>query len=504
MVRPTHHALWYASTRAPSFRRHEGELEVDVVVVGAGITGLTTALKLKRKGLSVALLERNFVGAGTSGRTTAHLTALIDARFRVLEQSFGPKEARLVAGAMTGAIARVEGFVHELAIACDFERVPGYFYAESADGAAEVEAEMQAARRAGLAIEAAAGVPLPFATTAGFVVAQQAQFQPIAYLDALAGAVDGQGSHVFEQTGVVDFEDGEPCMVHTTHGRLRARHVVLATHTPLGINALHTAVAPYRSYVMVVRTHGALCEGLFWDTASPYNYTRRYSRERADVVIVGGKDHKTGHSQDERESYRALDAYVSERFDVAEVLYRWSGQFYEPVDGLPFIGRSPLAEHVFVATGFSGDGMTLGTLSAMILADTLLEQPNPYAELFRATRVKPVAGARSFLKENFDVARRFVWDRLSANQRQKLDKLTPGDGVVLRGGKNPIAIHRDESGELQAMSAVCPHMKCIVAWNRAENTWDCPCHGARYAQDGSILEGPPLSGLRRFDVDDSR
>ncbi len=496
--RGEHQPYWMVEVERASFPALEGDHEFDVAVVGAGITGLTAALLLKRAGKRVAVLERRRVGSGNTGRSTGHLTTVVDSRYHRLEKSFGREGARLVAGSLRDAIDQVERFTRELSIDCAFERLPGYHYSEEGD-LDTVHQELEAARRAGLLAEMTREVPLPFPTAAAFVARDQAQFQPLAYLQGMARAIEGGGCRIFEYSPVLELGSDSPRTLRSEKGSVIAPEVLVATHTPLGVNLLQTEIAPYRSYVLAARLNNVFPDALFWDTEQPYNYLRRSSAAAGDIVIVGGKDHKTAHG-DERQSFDALESYLRDRFNVGEILFCWSSQYYEPNDGLPFIGRAPGARDIHVATGYSGDGLTFGTLGGMINADLILGQTNTYAELYRPTRLH-LAGLGHFMSENLDNARRFIADRLSSDHAECIDKIGPGEGCVLRHDKRQLAANRDQAGTLHTFSAVCPHMKCLVRWNPAEETWDCPCHGSRFGSSGQPIEGPALTGLERKEVE---
>jgi Rieske Fe-S protein len=303
--------------------------------------------------------------------------------------------------------------------------------------------------------------------------------------------VQANGGRIYEETRVVSVDSGEPCRVETEHGTVTADTVLFATHTPAGFSLLHAELEPLRSYVLGVRLRGAAPpDGLFFDTADPYNYTRR----QGDLLIVGGKDHKTGEG-DPEESYRELEEYVRQRWDVESIDYRWSAQFYDPPDGLPMIGRALTSGHVFVATGYSGVGMVFGTLGGMLLSDFALGRENPWAEVYRPSRIKPLAAGPQVAKLNLEVAATFVKDRLTVPKIQELAEVPLGEGRVVEIGGEKAAVYRDPSGAVHAVSPVCTHAGCFVHWNSAETSWDCPCHGSRFGIDGGILEGPAVKEL---------
>ncbi|HWM94555.1 MAG TPA: FAD-dependent oxidoreductase [Thermoanaerobaculia bacterium] len=469
----------------------EGDERVDVAIVGAGITGLTAARLLVEKGKRVAVLEQNRIGTGTTGGTTAHVTQVPDRRYAELVSKFGRDGMRQVVESTRAAMERIASFVEEDAISCDFARIPAYLYTESEDEVSRLQEEVDAAREVGMPAVFVRELPLPFRTAGAVRFDDQARFHPLAYLAGLAAKVD----RIYEETRVVNVEGDGPFRVETERGTVTADTVLFATHTPAGFSLLHAELEPLRSYVLGIRLRNQEPpDGLFFDTADPYNYTRRQPDNGGNVLIVGGKDHKTGHG-DPEESYRALEEYVRERWNVESIDYRWSAQFYEPPDGLPLIGEALTSSRVFVATGYSGTGMVFGTVGGMLLADLALDRAPGWAEVYRTSRFKPLAGGPHIAKLNMEVAKDFVKDRLTPSRIEDVSEVPVGEGQVVRIGGEKVAIYREESGKVHAVSPVCTHALCIVHWNPSEKTWDCPCHGGRYSPDGQVLEGPPVKGL---------
>jgi glycine/D-amino acid oxidase-like deaminating enzyme/nitrite reductase/ring-hydroxylating ferredoxin subunit len=492
-------SLWWKTRSSPGGPPLAEDLTVDVAVVGAGLTGLSAALLLAREGRSVAVLEADRIGSGTTGGTSAHVTQVPDRRYRELKSKFGKDDLRLVADSTRAALERIAALVAEERIDCDWARVSGYLYAESRQDASRIEEEFEAAREVGLPVALARELPLPFPVAAAVCYEDQARFHPTAYALGLAEAARRTGVRICEGTRIAEIEGGEPCRLRSEAGAaVEAGAVILATHTPAGFNLLQTEIEPWRSYVLAARLEGGQAppDGLFWDTDDPYHYTRLQPDPAGGLLIVGGADHKTGHEEETAASYRDLEAYVRDRWPVAAIEHRWSSQFYEPLDGLPYIGESPLlGKNVYVGTGYSGMGMVFSTLAAMLLTDELAGRSNLWAEVYRTSRIKPLAGGPRFLKMNLEVAAELVKDRVAAPKLEDLSQVPPGEGKVFDVDGEKVAIHRAESGEVHAVSAVCTHAFCLVHWNSAEKTWDCPCHGGRYTVRGEVIEGPPVEGL---------
>lgn len=496
-------SLWTLTPEKHVFQPPEGKLAVDVAIIGAGITGVTAARLLKDAGLKVALIDSRRVGKGETSKTTAHLTEVLDVRYHDLVSSFGLDGAKAAAESQRAAIERIAAFVRDRHIDCQFQRLPGYLYTETEKDARSLEQEAEAVRRLGLKAEATRDVPLPFPVVGALRFENQAQFNPRTYLLALLEGLDGAGSHVFEDAQVLDVQGADkhgPCRVMTDRAVIEAGDVIVAANVPISTKlAMHTKLAAYRSYVVAVALPGPGPAGLFWDTASPYHYIRSHQIDGTWYLVVGGEDHKVGETEDTHMPFERLEAYVTSHFGRTPqgTDLRWSGQIIEPVDGLPYIGKSPGEDHLYVATGFAGNGMTSGTLAAMILADEVLSATNPWRDLYDATRFKPLASAKSFVSENVDFPKHLVGDRLTRLEgRAGLTALPAGEGAVLKLDGEKVAVYRNTRGELVALSPVCTHLGCLVQWNTTEKSWDCPCHGSRFDPQGRVLNGPATAGLQ--------
>ncbi len=490
-------SLWIATQEGSGFPSLKGNLAVDVAIVGGGITGLTAATLLKEAGLTVAVIEAGRLAEGVSGYTTAHLTEALDRSYETLIKDFGEDGARLAAESSRAALSAIEGLVGQGGIECGFTKLPAYQYTEDADRVPELEAERKAALSIGVRVSLTHNVPLPFTVAGALRFDNQAQFHPRRYLHALALAVPGGGSQVFENTRVMAIEDGDPCRVVTESATVTARDVIVATHGPFSNVLLQTKVANYQSYVLALRlkTGEEAPLGLFWDTEDPYHYIRAQTTDKGPLLLVGGEDHKTGQDDNTVERFEALLEFARRRFKVASVQYRWSDQVVEPVDGLPFIGRGLASRHVYLATGYSGTGLTLGTLAAMLNTDLILGRENPYQDLYNPNRFKPVASIVDFVKENKDFPVHLVRDHLKGAEVESLAGVARGEGRIVELSGAKTAVFRDEHGLLHAVSPVCTHLGCIVAFNGAEKTWDCPCHGSRFDKDGKVLCGPAIHPL---------
>jgi glycine/D-amino acid oxidase-like deaminating enzyme/nitrite reductase/ring-hydroxylating ferredoxin subunit len=498
-------SLWVATTPDTDYPRLEQDLNVDVAVLGGGITGITTAYLLKEAGKTVALLEANRIVRGVTGYTTAKLTVGHGLVYSQLLKTSGEDATRTYAASNAAAIEHVALLVDELRIDCDFERTSNFVYTEADDQVEVIRDEVTAARRAGVDADFTTDTDLPFPIVAAVRVDGQAQFHPRKYLLPLAATLSGDGSHVFEQTRAREVqEQKDRCVVLTETNRITAQHVVVATHLPFLDRGLFFAKAhPAMSYAVAADVaEGAAPRGMYLSTNHPTRSIRSTpSAVGRRTLVVGGEGHKPGLEHDTRRRYEALEQFVRERFDVDHVEHSWSTHDYIPVDGLPYIGPLTRRSHrVYVATGFAKWGLTKGTLSAMLITDTILGRSNPWARLYDARRLKPVASARSFAKENGQVALHFVGARLKRREAAEEVELQPNEGRVVRVGRRHLATYRDGGGTLHALSARCTHLGCLVEWNTAERTWDCPCHGSRFAATGAVIEGPAVTPLRPRDA----
>lgn len=504
--RPENVSLWVATTPETAYP-HLGQdapagCDVDVAVVGAGITGITTALLLQQAGATVALVEADRVAAGVTGYTTAKVTSLHGLVYADLVKSFGEDGARIYGEANEAGIARIVRFVEELGIDCHLERRPAYTYTEDPERVAAIEAEVDAARRLGLPATFTTETDLPFDVRGAVRFDNQALFHPRQYCLALAAAIPGDGSYVFETTRALGVEAGTPCTVQTDRGDIRAGHVVLATLLPfLDRGGFFAKCHPTRSYALAVRVEGRETGGMYLSADSPARSVRPYHSGDPSLLVVAGEGHKTGQDPDTTRRYAALEAWARDRYDVRSVEHRWSAHDYVSVDSVPYVGRLTRgSEHLSVATGLRKWGMTNGTAAAVMISDAILGRDNPWASFFDANRLEVTTSAREFVKENLDVAKRFVGDRLSSVTRPAVDDLAPGEGAVVEVGGERVAAYRDEAGAVHAVSPVCTHLGCIVAFNTAEKSWDCPCHGSRFDHLGRLLAGPAVEDLEVKDV----
>ena len=502
-----HDSFWLGSASLPDFGPLTEPITTDVCIIGGGISGLSTAYLLQREGLSVVVLEDGLLGSGETGRTTAHLSNAIDDRYTEIERLRGIDAARLAAESHTAAINRIEQAVADEGIECDFRRLDGFLILSPNQDADILQQELAAAHRAGLtSVTYQEQAPLASIARPCLRFPAQGQFHPLKYLAALANSVVAKGGRICTRTHVTALHEGQTARINTNSGAsVEAASVIVATNSPINdVVTMHTKQAAYRTYVVGLRvTQGTVPAGLYWDTEDPYHYVRLqpYNNEH-DLLIVGGEDHKTGQGGETVDRHARLADWAKEWFPMAgPEAFRWSGQVMESFDGLAFIGPNPGSQgKTYIVTGDSGMGMTHGTIAGMLLTDLICGRENRWAELYRPARLVPAGATTEFVSENVNVAVQYT-DWLTSGDVTETQAISPHQGAIIRRGTGKLAVYRDHQGTLHARSAVCPHLGCIVGWNNAEATWDCPCHGSRFDCYGTVINGPANRNLDLPDED---
>ncbi|WP_292931909.1 FAD-dependent oxidoreductase [Noviherbaspirillum sp.] len=496
---PPRASIWQTSADATVFPALNSDLEVNVLIVGGGITGISTAALLAQSGVSVAVLEAARIGYGTTGHSTGNLYAMVDCGLHKLASKWGEDKMLQVVESRRAAVNLVEKNVRDYALKCDFSRQPWVLYSMDASGDSdgEIDREYQAALKAGLDARVTNDLPLPYSIDKALVVSHQAQFHPLKYVRQLAAAIGSAQCRIFEKTPVLDIE-GDAGIVKTAQHTIKAQHIVLATHTPKGFNTIQTELGPYREYAVAAPLTGhPLAGGIFWNVGAEKYSTRLVGMNGKPYVLMIGEVHKTGQKSDPEAAYRKLEAVLQARFDIDGAEFRWSAQQYRPADGLPYIGQAIGSDRLLIASGFSADGLTYGTMAAMMLADAIASKTNPWRELYTPRRFTPLKSAGAFLKENLNVAGYYVKDYMTSAAVTRFTDVPRGEGRIVDIAGDKLAVYRDDAYQLHVLSPVCTHLKCVVHWNQAEHSWDCPCHGSRFAVDGTVLEGPALTPLQR-------
>jgi glycine/D-amino acid oxidase-like deaminating enzyme/nitrite reductase/ring-hydroxylating ferredoxin subunit len=485
-------SLWLSALPGRTYPPPSDDRAFDVLVLGGGITGLTTALLLKRRGARVAVVEAGRVGAGVSGNNTAKVTALQSTVLTSIRKTRGTGVADEYAVRSLGAVELVAQLAKDEGIDCDLQRRDAYTVAVQDEDLGVVEMEFEASRQAGLHAEMTATVDLPYPVAGATRLRDQVAFHPVKYLAGLATAVEGAGCRIFEETRALGVTEGRPVRVETTHGPLTGERVVVATHYPVWDRGLYFArMEASRSYCVAARVRGEPVGGMSITTgAGTWSY-----RSAGDLMIVLGQGHPTGARRVDDSCYTRVEEHLREHWDVEQVTHHWSAQDPIPYDHTPLIGTYlPGRSRMYVATGFAKWGLTGGTMAAAILAEQL--SGGPGTDAFSPHRVS-LRGLPGLARINAKVGVDLIGDRLLPGQISSAADLAPGSAGVVRSGTERTGVYRDHDGGLHAVSMRCTHLGCLLRFNAAETSWDCPCHGSRFDVDGAVLEGPAVQPLRQ-------
>ena len=496
-------SLWMSPEPFYEAPRLSGDLRCDVVIVGAGIAGLSVAYELATAGQKVVVVDRGAIGGGMTSRTTAHLAPICDDGIPSLIRLRGEEVARLFHESQQAAVDRIEAIVDQRNISCDYRRLDGFLFPapgmDRATARDQINEEYTAAHEIGVDVERINGVPLKgFENVAALRYPHQATFHPMKYLRGLISAIEAHGGKLFSDSAVTKIDERQDGVcVHTDAGSVTASKAVFATNSPINNwVVLHSKMAPYRTYAMsFTLPKGALPDALYWDTANPYHYVRLNPGPKSvDHLIVGGADHKSGEADDGDVRFEAIEAWIRALVPtLGDAVHRWSGQILETIDYCGFIGQNPGNKHVYVATGDSGQGMTHGALAGLLIKDLILSGESRWKAVYEPDRMPP-ATTLNYISENVTAIKNFA-EYLLPSELDSVDELKPGEGGIIRDGMAKIAASRDLDGKLHLCSAVCTHLGCHVHWNSTEQCWDCPCHGSQFAPDGSVLNGPALASL---------
>ncbi len=469
----------------------------DAIIVGAGITGITAGYNLVQQGKKVLILEAQTVGFGTTGGTTAHLNNFFDTGYDAVIDKFGLHEAKLFAESGAEAMRTIKENIDRNAIDCTYKKCDAYMFSLNKDQSEDLAKVVEGSNKVGVEMTYVNENPFPIPFDKIAVIRDNAQFNPILYIHGLLPKYLEMGGEIIENCTVTGLDDSDIIEVETSKGKMKSHNLLYATHTPPGVNQLHFELKAYRSYVIAVTLKdGNYPDALGYDMDDPYHYYRSQELNGKKYLIAGGEDHKTGDAIDTDECFRKLQNYVSQYFEVDQVAYKWSSQFYVPADGLPYIGKMTVGlKNVYVATGYEGIGMILGTIAASIVCDLICGKDNKYEKLFDPLRVKPIAGFSEIVQNAADTIGNFLGVTVEKEKIEALAEVSPGEGKLVKYDGKTVGIYRDDSSAVHMVDPTCSHIHCTVAWNCTEKSWDCPCHGARYDTAGGMLNGPARRDL---------
>lgn len=493
-------SYWIRSTPETDYPSLNEDIKVDVAIVGGGIVGITAGFLLKKQGIKVAIIEASRIVQGATGFTTAKITSQHHLIYDKIINSMGIEFAKQYANANESSIGFMEDMTKELNIDCDFERLPAYMYTREEGYIKDIEKETEAALKLGIKARYRDKLPIDLNIQAALVFENQAQFHPRKYLLKVAQEIPGEGSHIFENTEVVEIEKGNVVTIVTDKGKkVRASKVIIASHFPCydGMGLYLTRLRPQRSYVIATSIEEKFPKAMFINAEDPGRSLRFQEDGGNQLVLVGGEGHKTAHGDSFKKHYDNLQGFAQSIFKVKDVLYKWSTQDYITLDKVPYVGKiTSLEENIYVATGFGEWGMTNGTAAARLLTDKILGKDNPWEEVFNPSRPFTGTAYKKLFTENFDVAKELIISKIKSGEDEINIKCGEGKIVKIEGDK--YGAYKDEEGILHIVDITCTHVGCELKWNDAEKSWDCGCHGSRFTYDGEILEGPATHKLNHY------
>lgn len=507
----SHHKLrsnsfWTDNTTVRSeYRQLRSNIEADVAIVGGGITGMIAALQLIVAGKTVVIVEADRIAGSTTGFSTGNLYVPLQTKYHKILGDFNKDTVDTIAHSRKKAIDFVERTVLEHNIDCQFNRRPWYMYTNDPKNVSIVQDEVETLKNADMNIEFVDEMPLNVEFITAAKMGNQARFNPYKFVAELAHILGKQGCSIYEGSSVINIEENENCTVHTKLGKVTADHVIEATHIPKGINMVDTLVYPHRSYVVAAEINEPYPDGNFWDMdKEPAHAISSHgaNSNELEMLMFAGNHHKTGQSDKSyTQHYKEIEEFIDKTYPGASIKYHWSAQHYTPADGVAYIGKiGSFSNKKYMATGFAADGLTYGVVAGIIISNMITGNDNPWLSAYDSTRIKPVSSSKEFVKENINVAMQLIKDYPQFGEVESLSEIDKLEGRTLQVNGEKLAAYRDENGELHVHSAICPHMKCIINWNDAEKTWDCPCHGSRFSVDGEVIEGPALDPLEKRDA----
>jgi len=502
--------IWDDTHSPMDFSALKKNLQTDICVIGAGITGLSVAYMLSKQGKKVVVVDKGEVGFGETGVTTAHLTYVLDNRYFELEKLHGKDATKLVLESHTQAIDLIEDIAKKEKIDCDFERVNGYLFLGQHGDEKILDLELRSLHSLGFTGVSKETKAVNDGIDMGSYLQfpDQAQIHPLKYLLGLAKCIQKNGGEIYKNSFVQNVKEDKNGVHISVEGGLEIKSsiVVVATNSPFNDRfEMHTKQAAYRTYALAVEIpKDSVEQALYWDTEAPYHYIRLYKPTDSafslnDFLIIGGEDHKTGQGDNEEDLYKKILVWAKKNFPMIKgaMKYRWSGQILEPIDGIAFIGLNPHDKRTYITTGYSGSGMTYGPMAGKIISDLILGKENEFTDLYNPTR-KDIKAAGTFMKENLNVARQYADILLPQEDIDHLKTLKSEEGIVVNKGLQKIAAYKNKDGKVCKYSAICPHLGCVVRWNKDAQSFDCPCHGSRFDTEGKVLNGPAKENLKQL------
>lgn len=491
-------SLWRESVNLKTFPELDQSMKADVGIVGGGITGLTAAYLLSKQNVKVALVDGSQILNGTTGHTTAKITAQHGLIYDEFIQHFGTEKTLLYYKAGEEAKNLIKKLIDEHSISCDYSSEESYIYTNDDNYIKQLENEKKAYDKLNIPGELTENIPLDIPVKSALVMNNQAQFHPLEYLKVLTEKCVEQGVKIYENTTALDVEYSKHPSIVTGDGhRINCSYIISASHFPFydRQSFYFSRMYPERSYLIAVKSPTTFPGGMYINAESPTRSIRKVSMDGDDIWLIGGENHKTGQGKSMIEHYNALHEFAKKHISIDTFLYRWSAQDLTTMDKLPYIGRTTKKEeNVFTATGFRKWGMTNGTIAAKIISDLIVNKSSPYEDLFTPSRFQADPSLRKFISINADTAKHMLKGKLD-NTKERVAELSPDEATVTRIKGQRTGVYKDQNKQLHMVDTTCTHMGCEVEWNSGDRTWDCPCHGSRFSYTGEVIEGPAKKPL---------
>jgi len=491
-------SIWKLKSADQKYPTLENDIHTEVAIIGGGITGISTALLLAQQGIETVVLEAREIGKGTTGNSTGNLYSLIESGLSSIEEKYDLTTLQRVVDSRKKALNFIKNNIENFQIDCDYNNRSMFYF--DTDNNLNLNKERKLALEVGITTTLIKDENFPFRISQGLEFKNQAQMNPLAYVQGLAKEVHNLGGKIYENSNVTNIVEEENQVILTTpKASVKAKKIIQATHTPKGLQIqYHTTLGPYREYgIAAILKNDNYPQGIFWGFFRDKKYSiRSYQFQGENYLICIGNMHKVGQADDNLAEVLGLKDFINYHFEVEEITHHWGGQNYKPADMLPYIGKKKSNSRQYIATGFSTDGLVYGSLAALILSDEIIGRKNVFWNLYKAYRHRPLKVAKNFTKENLNVASKLIGDFLKSGQSLDLKKMMPEQGKIINYNSGKIAIYKSKSGDFKFLSPICPHMGCTVRWNNADKSWDCPCHGSRFDTNGCVIEGPALKGLK--------
>jgi glycine/D-amino acid oxidase-like deaminating enzyme/nitrite reductase/ring-hydroxylating ferredoxin subunit len=486
-------SIW-EDVKLPSYDELRMDTQTEVCVVGGGITGVSVAYELAKRGHKVVLVEAMKMCSGQTSRTTAHLTNELEEEFVELLKMHDAGVVETFLRAHMTAIDHIEHIIETENIDCDFKRIDGYLFQGLNKSRSYLEKEQKAAAKVNYDLELVEKTPLLRGEYAGLVYKNQAKFHPLKYVRGLLTVLKDLGVQIFENSPIHDIKhfDGKHSQVKTHQGHaIDANYLVFATNTPINNRFhIHSKQFAYRTYAISFEMKYDVEDCLLWDTEDPYHYIRIHDGK----LIVGGEDHRTGQEPN-GDPFKNLEEWSRDHFSfIGKKVDQWSGQVFEPTGQIAYIGKNPGIEpNVFISTGESGVGMTSAAIASILIPDLIEKKANDWEKIFDPSRL-PTSDKTEFIKENINVAYQYV-DLVTPGEVKTEAEIPEDSGSLIRDGLSKKCVYHSQGDNFERRSAFCTHLGAVVHWNDIEKTWDCPAHGSRFNTKGAVIEGPAISGL---------